>query len=659
MVESIINPFVGCTARDMKYDEIRQYWCSPFELYHLNESELLLSRTPIVIEGIRGSGKTMILKYLSYSIQKEYVEGNTIEEKYSFFTKRSFGIYFRYKDDFCNLFTQLVCSTVEREKLFRNYFELFIVRELLEDIRDLYRNSSAVEMLETIEKVLEIPVNSFNDALEEINKRIIKLDDAINESDIEQDWYEKIASSLHNSNLLKNLIKAISMNVYGWHDTLFVILLDEYENLGVLQTIVNTLIKQVDDTINLTYRIGVRPAGMDKNNSTYVGDERLQVDRDYILRRLEYNDFSDYKRFAMEISNRRLENIDTYKQKGLTDISKLLGKRENFDWEAANIARGNKQFNQLFKKYPFPASEQERIIKLLSCNEKLLEMYNILLVYRGEMYTEVADTFNKYVECRKNKELKKAKGKIHTYDLGYGDKYRLTLLYLLLSLYGEKKLYYSFNTFLYLSSGSINDFISLCRNTFKLVDNDILEELSAGNTIPANLQTYGAIDTAEDQRRKVTQGSRHGNELYSFIDNMGGIFEEYHRDIEAKYPETNQFAFSDENQIRNDKELNEYLIELINSGAIIKKSNRQLKSPGKTRGNIYKLNRIFAPIYQFSYRTRGGINQMITPEQFREMLFKAIDPKKIIKNKKEYDYIDYNFFDNDAEGYEDDDYTEV
>ena len=69
MQENIIsNPFVGCTARDMKYNEVGQYWCSPFKVYSLNEGELFTSRTPIVMEGTRGTGKTMILKYLSYFV---------------------------------------------------------------------------------------------------------------------------------------------------------------------------------------------------------------------------------------------------------------------------------------------------------------------------------------------------------------------------------------------------------------------------------------------------------------------------------------------------------------------------------------------------------------------------------------------------------------
>ena len=92
--------------------------------------------------------------------------------------------------------------------------------------------------------------------------------------------------------------------------------------------------------------------------------------------------------------------------------------------------------------------------------------------------------------------------------------------------------------------------------------------------------------------------NRFGNEMYTFIDNMGGIFEEYHRDLEAKYPETNQFAFEDENEIKNDDVLNAYLVELINSGAIIR-NKRRLKSVGKARGSIYQLNKFMLQFINF------------------------------------------------------------
>ena len=451
--------------------------------------------------------------------------------------------------------------------------------------------------------------------------------------------------------MVLGLIRTINSSLQGWEDILFVFLLDEYENLGIFQSTINTLIKQVDDTVSLTYRLGMRPAGMDDNNGTNVANEHLQVDRDFLLRRLEFESFSEYRKFAVRISRKRLESVDVFRTNNLCDINAILGGKEDFDAEADLLAKGIKHFKVLKAYFPDEQHMQE-VIHELSCNEKLMEMYNILRVMRGGDYREIGALCKKYRELRDSQKLAALKEadtdeakKLKKYQLDYSGKYRVALLYILLTIYGERKKYYSFNTFLRLSSGSINDFISLCRNTFKHMNNDMLEDLKRGQPISTRIQTLAAMDTAEDQRRKVAMSNHHGNAMYTFIDNMGSIFEVYHRDLEAKYPETNQFAFADENEIRNDNELNIYLVELINSGAVIRKSRRQLKSFGNAaRGYLYQLNRIFAPIYQYSYRTRGGFNPIISKKDFSTMLGKTIDPQEYV-NRNRGDIQQFDLFD--------------
>ena len=626
MAENIIkNPFVGCTARDMHFDEVVEYWCSPFNLYNLNESELFLSKTPIIIEGIRGSGKTMILKYLSYKVQREFIQDKSVVGKLNYLRQRSFGTYFRYKEDFCNLFSNLRCTYELKERIFKQFFELFILREMVDNINDIYDGRAPKEVVDAISSVINVKTKTLKEIDEEINHLIKNLDITINKSNYTGGWEDEIIPMLESDNLINTLVKTLTNTVSDWNNILFSVILDEYENLDELQPFVNTLLKQVDESCNLTYRLGMRPAGMEKNNTTRVGSEKLQVDRDYILRRLVFKSTTDYKKFAIEVSYKRLCSIDVFSQNNLVDICKLLGNSEDIDAEANEVAKGKKHFALIEKTVP--EDEFEKAKELLSNDEKLLEMYNILLVSRGRMpYETVSKICSEYVKLRSEKKLIEAKGEVRKYKFGYSDKYRLALLFLLRAIYGEKKWYYSFNTFLYLSSGSINDFISLCRNTFKYLNSDMLDELVDGRKISVAIQSYGARDTAEDQLNKVAQSNHHGSEMYSFVDNLGGVFEEYHRDMEVKYPETNQFAFTNENLIRNDPVWSVYLIELINSGAILRKQNRQRKSLGQPRGNIYQINRIFAPIYQFSYRTRGGYNQMITFELFQKMLRESVPP---------------------------------
>lgn len=642
MEENIIkNPFAECAAREMPYTEVHQYWCSPFRLYGLSEDELLTCRTPIVLEGIRGTGKTMILKYLSYFFQKKFCDNMSIEDKLNYFRGRSVGVYFRYKLDFCKQFNNLDCTDQDKERIFRQYYELFITRNILEILDDFYHDLDALSAVKVLCSFFDIEEMSINRILHHVNKKIKEMDQVINSSIYDERWLDKMMPLISSSGMVVDLIRTISNDIPGWQNILFVILLDEYENLGIFQTMVNTLIKQVDDTVNLTYRLGMRPAGMD-NNETNVAGEHLQVDRDFIFRPLEYKKDKDYKEFAINISKKRLESIDVFRTNDLLDITSILGEKEDFDAEAASFVKSKKHFKVLQTYFP-DAKQMQEVIKELSCDEKIMEMYNILRVMRGGDYKEIGAISRRYRELRDSKELNtqiksdtdEAK-KLKKFQLDYSSKYRLTLLYILLTIYGERKQYYSINTFLKLSSGSINDFISLCRNTFKHINSTLLEDLKRGKPVSRRIQTFAAIDTAEDQRRKVSMSNNHGNAMYTFIDNMGSIFEAYHRDLEARYPETNQFAFADENEIRNDDQLNKYLVELINSGAIIRKKKRQLKSFGNTRrGYLYLLNRIFAPIYQYSYRTRGGFNPVISKADFEMMLNKSIDPKKYFRGKKE------------------------
>lgn len=635
MAENIFsNPFVGCTARDMKFEEVRQYWCSPFSLYALNECELFSGRTPIVIEGVRGTGKTMILKYLSYFVQKDFIAGLPLKQKLEYFGERSIGIYFRYKDDFCNMCSTLDCTTQDKEQIFKRYYELFITRQILEVLEDIYSGQDSLFVEEALCSFMQIDRLPLKDIRPYISKLIREMDDVVNSSNYDIQWRDRMMPLLGTGNMISGLVDVITNSFPGWKDILFVILLDEYENLGMFQKLVNTLLKQVDDTVSITYRLGMRPAGMDYDNRTNVAGEKLQVDRDFLLRRLEFKGMQEYKQFALDISSKRLESVAVYRENKLLDINVILGKNEDFDDEAGRVAKSTKHFKLL--KGHVAESEMQEAISELSCDEKLMEMYNIIRVTRGESYRKTGELCRQYLKLRNARKLKDISPELHKYYLDYSNKYRVALLYILLAVYGEQKLYYSVNTFLYLSSGSINDFISLCRNVFKHMNAEMFEDLKRGISISCQIQTYASVDTAEDQRRKVFMSNKYGREMYAFIDNMGSIFEEYHRDTQARYPETNQFAFKDENKIRNDDELNKYLVELINSGAIIRRSKRQLISVGKTRGYIYQLNRIYAPIYQYSYRTRGGYNQVIDDSDFRCMLKESVNPQKYT-SKCDYD----------------------
>ena len=98
--------------------------------------------------------------------------------------------------------------------------------------------------------------------------------------------------------------------------------------------------------------------------------------------------------------------------------------------------------------------------------------------------------------------------------------------------------------------------------------------------------------------------------LYSLVENLGEIFRTYHLDLRIRYPETNQFSL-------DESALNDNSMAVFNSAlmwsVIQKKSTLQSNAPRSKKTELYTLNRIFSPVFQISYRTRGGINE--APQQ--------------------------------------------
>ena len=109
-----------------------------------------------------------------------------------------------------------------------------------------------------------------------------------------------------------------------------------------------------------------------------------------------------------------------------------------------------------------------------------------------------------------------------------------------------------------------------------------------------------------------------GKEIREFVLSLGNVFSEYHKDRYVRYPETNQFIFTkDELDIDDSR-----IIETALSWGIIKKRKepQRLSASIAKEGDIYTINRIFSPIFNISYRTRGGVNVRLSADEIHEMI---------------------------------------
>lgn len=623
---SFNNPFISCTARDMSYSDVMRFWCSPFECYKINESDLNSSVTPIIIEGARGSGKTMILKRLSFFCQKENFASNKVIEGIS--NAGYLGIYFRYSADYSSLFDALNCSKMYRERLFEGYFQMGLCLELIHIIHEIENELCEEEknkLLSNISAIVGEYVQNFEMLIKWIERNIRKQDEIIRKSQ-----YLSVDENMDGQQVVPvfDIIDAVQSSVSAFRKVLFIIIIDEFENIGAYQRVINTYIKQMEGKNGYTFRIGVRPEGI-RDYTTNVAGEFLQDGRDYIKKQLIVSSddrTANYSRFVKSVINTRLNMVPIFNQSGI-EIDTLLGKKEDYEWEANYHVKGRKEhFSEAFlDKTELQIKE---ISDVIMDDNPIVEAYFLMRLKRGESLADISKMKNENLQKLNTENTKK-------YRLDMRDKYKASLLFWLIdkykAKYNTKKLYYSFSTYLYLSCGSIYDFIGLCRTVFDELESDYFVNFESNPEISPIVQSRAAQKYAESQLEKVRINHDYGPQMYQFVKNMCDLFGYYHKgDLCTTYPETNQFYVSgnfDSTGVNK-----EIWSSLLRWGVIIKKTSFQRATLSiSSKAQLYYVNKSYYPIFGISCRIRGGFNYALTNDVWDNMITTIVDPATLVK----------------------------
>lgn len=136
----IANPFDINKAVDYTDQDIFRYWVDINE--NAGFSGILKPNTlmPMIIEGSKGSGKTHIMKYYSYELQKirlQSEDGKSL--KCSFENENFIGVYIRCSGLNANVFSGKGLDGNTWESLFAFYWELWIGERLLNVLSDMLR----------------------------------------------------------------------------------------------------------------------------------------------------------------------------------------------------------------------------------------------------------------------------------------------------------------------------------------------------------------------------------------------------------------------------------------------------------------------------------------------------------------------------------------
>ncbi|HEV8505125.1 MAG TPA: hypothetical protein VGQ53_07000, partial [Chitinophagaceae bacterium] len=313
------NPFNITKATDFSNQQIADYWVDFYtsngeDLKHyLNPSDL----TPKYIIGSKGCGKTHLLRYFSFPLQKlrnKDSAKNVIEnDKYiglnvdlgAMNSSRMFG---------CDI------SDEQWDAIFGYYLELYTGINFLDVLSDLFV-SLKLNISEEIKLVEKIKVSLCYDEMLNSTITIRELRNYINELKKNVDFhinnaalirkidFKRLAIKLTPGDIFFKLPEILVNELNELKDLKFIFILDELEKLREYQKIyVNTMVW--DKKRPSTFWIGARTFGFTTRNikSGEVlknGSEFQEIKLDEIMR----DDEDRYQIFATNLMAKRLNNI--------------------------------------------------------------------------------------------------------------------------------------------------------------------------------------------------------------------------------------------------------------------------------------------------------------------------------------------------------------
>lgn len=632
------NPFEDINANVLDPRQIVEYWCSPFEqgiLNNFDEHKFRTCKVPIILQGSRGSGKTTILKYFSYPAQIERAEKKKDSLLKVITSEKEVGFYYRCDDSFISTFKSIFQSINPDgwTKIFDNYLELIFCKNILdlycllvkrgevtpdfeqEMIRGILSDTSLKGMLE---------VYSMDCLYRKVNELVYYINDYKNRSAfVEEAFVPEVILELFS--VSGEIVNQLKKYIPGLNDVLFVFMFDEFENLThELQRHFNTLIKFARDDISL--RIGRRSEGI-ITNETINDVEYLRENNDYYLasldREVEQRDRNNLREYFLGIAEKRF--LIMKKNNGANfELLTMFGDKENLDNECRELCKDRvTHLKYILREDPNIAKDEkycDQIIQIIrNVENPIAETINALWVIRSrkdklETAEKVAMTMNSFFSDKKDSDVKK-------YADDYNNKYRYAITVFLCSVYKKEKLYYGFNAISYLSNGNPRTFINLCRTIISDAYFFERKKFLETGTISKETQSKAIHNFAKSEFDEICSIIKYGESIRTLILNIGNIFADYHKDRKIRYPETNQFYFDEMSLYDCDKEI---IKTALSWSMIIKKEKAQRITAGDSKkGDLYHINKVFYPIFDISYRTRGGVNPKFSRQQMHDMLIRG------------------------------------
>ena len=479
----IPNPFDINKAVDYTDEDIYRFWVNISEPAGFNEMMKPTSLMPMIIVGSKGSGKTHIMKYYSYELQKIRLAANKGKSLAESFKDEAFiGIYVRCSGLNARVFDGKGVDEYSWEMMFAYYWELWIGERVLAALTDMQENGllDGCDEENLVKGILSkfMKQEAECKTLKELREYLIKLQKGL--------LYE-----IHNFLLLGKERPQVDIRLdvaaltYGIPDLLkekvpyfkkrhILYLIDEYENFSEQQQqVMMTLLRE--KPTSCTIRIGTRPYGIrtkftiGKIEENREGSEYEKLRLDEKLREAE-----NYKTYLKDICEKRLTeaglslinpfHLEDYIDK--MDAAELLERAGQM--KATQGVMNNLRRNLgLYKSQKLSEAEIDEIINALTCEDDLVvERAGIKLLYmkiKGKSTSLVKDA--KWIHEEEEKYLSKESVKDNAIakHLSY---YRRDIIDDIARRANLRIPYYGMDTLMDLSCGTPRTLLRLLKQAF-------------------------------------------------------------------------------------------------------------------------------------------------------------------------------------------------
>lgn len=469
-----MNPFSLTKSADMPDSLIDLLWV---DLKSAEIDSKIKTLNPVFFIGGKGSGKTHILRYYSYQLQKIRSKKHNIPIIEGIKNDGYVGVYYRCKGLQASRFSGKGYDDELWAAIFEYAFELSLGHELIFILSDLAMEPEYDKKISAdIGDLIGLKVSSLKKLEKEISRIRRNLDLAINNcalgSNLKEDENAKILVS--RGDFIFKIPKIVKAN-YPNLDIPFIYFIDEYENFDINhQTYVNTLIREKEAEVSI--KIGARLYGVRTYNTLSAGEKLVEgSEKEEFVLDNYYRSQSSYNSFLKALLKNRAEQIENKLGNLITDadVEELFDKY-SVKWDDGILKKlvihskshERKYFIAFKKKLPkISPSNIEIIVNNLAVPAyPLLEKVNIYNFYKES--NKITDIIEVSKTIQSDCERFISQRDIATITHRALDKYKNNFVSQIRSEYNDSNFYNGIEDIIKMSEGMPRNFLQILKRIY-------------------------------------------------------------------------------------------------------------------------------------------------------------------------------------------------